>query len=80
MTTADISALAGYPSTPVIVDGAGLFLHPSPGEDEQQSTGEWVSVGQFLLSKGSGSSVTITSAGASGDIAADAVLFVPEFK
>lgn len=64
-------------TTSVIVNGAKLLLHPPSGEDEQQSTGEWVSVGRFLLSEGSGSSVTITSAGASGDIAADAVLFVP---
>ena len=65
---------------PVIVNGAQLLLHPPSGEDEQQSTGEWIAVGRYTLTTGNSNSVTITSAGASGDIAADAVLFVPDFK
>lgn len=66
--------------TPVIINGAKLSLRPSTGQGEQQSTGEWITVGRYTLTAGSSNSLTITSAGATGDIAADAVLFVPDLK
>ncbi|ACT95911.1 FAD-dependent oxidoreductase [Dyadobacter fermentans] len=47
---------------------------------EGQTSGEWYHVGKFNLPKGNASSVNISSEGASGAVAADAVLFVPESK
>ncbi|MGG7662845.1 FAD-dependent oxidoreductase [Dyadobacter sp. BHUBP1] len=44
---------------------------------EGQTSGEWYHVGKFDLPKGDASSVNISSEGASGAVAADAVLFVP---
>lgn len=44
---------------------------------EGQTSGEWYHVGKFNLPKGNASSVNISSEGASGAVAADAVLFVP---
>lgn len=42
-----------------------------------QTSGEWVSLGRYQISKGSNASVTITNKNADGTIAADAVLFYP---
>lgn len=47
---------------------------------EGQTSGEWYHVGKFNLPKGNASSVNISSEGASGAVAADAVLFVPDSK
>jgi hypothetical protein len=47
---------------------------------EGQTSGEWYHVGKFSLPKGNESSVNISSEGASGAVAADAVLFVPDSK
>ena len=47
---------------------------------EGQTSGEWYHVGKFDLPKGNASSVNISSEGASGAVAADAVLFVPDAK
>ncbi|MDR6803686.1 hypothetical protein J2Y45_000956 [Dyadobacter sp. BE34] len=44
---------------------------------EGQTSGEWYHVGKFNLPKGNASSVNISAEGASGAVAADAVLFVP---
>jgi len=44
---------------------------------EGQTSGEWYHVGKFNLPKGNMSSVNISAEGASGAVAADAVLFVP---
>lgn len=44
---------------------------------EGQTSGEWYHVGKFDLPKGNASSVNISAEGASGAVAADAVLFVP---
>ncbi|GGM78105.1 xanthan lyase [Dyadobacter beijingensis] len=44
---------------------------------EGQTSGEWYNAGKFNLPKGNASSVNISSEGASGAVAADAVLFVP---
>ena len=68
------------PQTPVIVNDAKKTLHPAGDKTEQQSSGEWVPLGRYTLKKGNGNYVTITTAGATGAIAADAVLFVPDFK
>ena len=45
---------------------------------EGQTSGEWVYLGNFLLSKGQNSSVIITDKGADGTIVADAILLVHE--
>ena len=47
---------------------------------EGQTSGEWYHVGKFNLPKGNASSVNISAEGASGAVAADAVLFVPDSK
>lgn len=44
---------------------------------EGQTSGEWYHLGRFNLPKGNASSVNISAEGASGAVAADAVLFVP---
>ncbi|MGX5852991.1 FAD-dependent oxidoreductase [Dyadobacter jiangsuensis] len=44
---------------------------------EGQTSGEWYHLGKFNLPKGNASSVNILAEGASGAVAADAVLFVP---
>lgn len=44
---------------------------------EGQTSGEWVSLGIFTLSKGTKSHVTVTNKGADGIVVADAVLWVP---
>jgi hypothetical protein len=44
---------------------------------EGQTSGEWVSLGTYALQKGTATSVTITTKNANGNIAADAILFVP---
>lgn len=44
---------------------------------EGQTSGEWYHLGKFNLPKGNASSVNISAEGASGAVAADAVLFVP---
>ncbi|HRH48676.1 MAG TPA: FAD-dependent oxidoreductase [Panacibacter sp.] len=45
---------------------------------EGQTSGEWVSLGTYILQKGNSTSVTITTKGTDGIVAADALLFVPE--
>lgn len=47
---------------------------------EGQTSGEWYHIGKFNLPKGDASSVNISADGASGAVAADAVLFVPDSK
>jgi hypothetical protein len=47
---------------------------------EGQTSGEWYHLGKFNLPKGTGSTVNISSGGATGVVVADAVLFVPESK
>ncbi|ULT41912.1 hypothetical protein KRR40_46405 [Niabella defluvii] len=42
-----------------------------------QTSGEWVSLGQYQLPAGRKAYVEVTNAGANGAIAADAVLLVP---
>lgn len=44
---------------------------------EGQTSGEWVSLGTFMLRKGRSASVTISTKRADGLVAADAILFVP---
>lgn len=44
-----------------------------------QTSGEWVSLGEYTLPKGKTASVEITAKQADGPVVADAVLFVPAF-
>ena len=44
---------------------------------EGQTNGEWVSLGTYALQKGTAATVTITTKNGNGNIAADAILFVP---
>lgn len=53
------------------------LLLPSPSRIEGQTSGEWVSLGTYTFDKGSSGSVTVSTDGADGYVAADAVLFVP---
>ena len=50
---------------------------PTPTQAEGQTSGEWISLGTYMLPKGNKTTVTITSKGSDGVVAADAVLFVP---
>jgi len=68
------------PVTPIIINGARQALHTPADNAEQQSSGEWVPLGRYTLTKGNKNTVTIATTSATGDIAADAVLFVPAFK
>lgn len=52
----------------------------TPTHAEGQTSGEWVSLGNYTLQKGNSTSVTITSKDADGVITADAILFVPVKK
>lgn len=45
---------------------------------EGQTSGEWVSLGTMLLSKGKNGYIEISANGADGIVVADAVLFVPK--
>lgn len=47
---------------------------------EGQTSGEWISLGRHLLQKEAGAYVGITGKHADGVVAADAVLFVPDFQ
>ena len=53
-----------------------LFISP-PTKVEGQTSGEWLSLGNYTLQKGTSTSVTITTKDADGYVAADAILFVP---
>ena len=44
---------------------------------EGQTSGEWISVGQYKLSKGMDNYVRISNEEADGVVVADAVLFIP---
>jgi hypothetical protein len=44
---------------------------------EGQTSGEWVSLGTYALQRGTATAVTITTKNANGNIAADAILFIP---
>jgi hypothetical protein len=44
-----------------------------------QTSGEWVSLGEYNLAKGKTASVEIAAKQADGPVVADAVLFVPAF-
>jgi len=45
---------------------------------EGQTSGAWLGLGTFVLPKGRKSYVEVSTQGADGAVAADAVLFVPE--
>ncbi|MEO6357588.1 MAG: FAD-dependent oxidoreductase, partial [Ferruginibacter sp.] len=47
---------------------------------EGQTSGEWVSLGIYTLQKGKSTSITVTTKGANGIVASDALLFVPQKK
>jgi len=47
-------------------------------EVEGQTSGEWTSLGSYTLQAGNNATVTITTKGANGFVAADALLFVPK--
>jgi hypothetical protein len=44
---------------------------------EGQTRGEWISLGTYALLEGTTTTVTITTKDANGNIATDAILFVP---
>ncbi len=50
---------------------------PTPAHAEEQTRGEWVSLGTYTLQKGNTITVTITTKDANGAVAADTILFVP---
>jgi hypothetical protein len=45
---------------------------------EGQTSGEWIGLGKYVLSKGKSAYVEITNKNADGIVVADAVLFIPE--
>ena len=55
-----------------------VVIHKTDIAIEGQTSGEWVYLGSFHLSKGQNSSVTITDKDAGGTIVADAILLVHE--
>lgn len=54
-----------------------IFISSASVRVEGQTSGEWTSLGIFLLPQGTQSFVAVTNKGADGMIIADAVLFVP---
>lgn len=54
-----------------------LSLRPNEIRVEGQTSGEWVSLGNYELSKGNENYVEVTTTGADGTVIADAVLFIP---
>jgi hypothetical protein len=52
-------------------------IAPNAVKIEGQTSGEWISLGIHKLRKGKDNYVEITTAGASGEVVADAVLFLP---
>ncbi|CAN5683276.1 FAD-dependent oxidoreductase [soil metagenome] len=50
----------------------------TPKQAEGQTSGEWVKLGTYKLPKGNKITLNLTTKGADGIVAADAVLFVPE--
>ncbi len=64
----------------IISDGDKKTLRTLRGKDIQvtgQTSGEWVSLGNYQLPAGKKAFVEVSNTGANGAIAADAVLFVP---
>ncbi|MEO8415554.1 MAG: xanthan lyase, partial [Ginsengibacter sp.] len=72
----------GASITPVVVfDGTQhteKLIDKSKVEVIGQTSGEWVSLGKYTLSKGKKAYVEISNKNADGAIVADAILFVPE--
>ena len=67
--------------TCVIHNGKGpkeIILRPNEVKVEGQTSGEWVSAGEFLFSEGASNAVEISTKDASGVVIADAILFVPK--
>jgi len=60
----------GRVSKEVVIDNSAVQV-------EGQTSGEWVSLGTYVLPQGSQSFAAVTNKGADGAIVADAVLFVP---
>lgn len=56
-----------------------IFITP-PSEAEGQTSGEWIFLGTYVLSKGNKTSVTLSAENANGIVAADALLFVKANK
>lgn len=57
-----------------------LIIKDSDIRVEGQTSGEWVSLGAYKLSPGNKAYAEISNKNATGVVAADAVLFVPDFK
>jgi hypothetical protein len=53
-------------------------LHPGSMKIEGQTSGEWISLGQYSFNNKEKNEVEITTQGASGVVVADAVLFIPK--
>ena len=67
----------------IVFDGKSskdVVINNSAVQVEGQTSGEWVSLGTYVLPEGNHSFVTVTNKGADGTIVADAVLFVPMKK
>ena len=64
----------------IVFDGKAskeVIINNSAVQVEGQTSGEWVSLGAYVLPQGNHSYVSVTNKGADGAIVADAVLFVP---
>lgn len=57
-----------------------VVINESEVRVEGRTSGEWVALGEYVLSAGNKSYVEISNKKADGIVAADAILFVPQFK
>lgn len=69
-TQTHITVFDGKTSNNIIINKSDVLV-------EGQTSGEWVSLGTYVLEKGTKSYVMVTNKNADGTIVADAVLFVP---
>lgn len=54
-----------------------VTLHPNSVRIEGQTSGEWVSLGEYFFNQSEKNEVEISTKGASGVVVADAILFIP---
>lgn len=69
-TQTHITVFDGKTSKNIIINKSDVLV-------EGQTSGEWVSLGTYVLEKGTKSYVIVTNKNADGTVVADAVLFVP---
>ena len=57
-----------------------VIVRPNEVKVEGQTSGEWISVGEYTFNAGQGNALEISTDKADGIVVADAVLFIPVEK